>query len=129
MERKARRRQVVLTLIPGLAFVATAVPLWGHSADLAFFAAATNVLALGGIALVLQVRFFQVGREAGALLITNLAFILISVGVGLGVAFGALGNGAPHHADLALVAGSMSTQIAAFAVTVLFGSPADVDDN
>ena len=78
---------------------------------------------------MLQARFFNVGRDAGVLLIVNLAFILISVGVGLGVAFGALGNGAAHHADLALVAGSMSTQIAAFAITVLFGSPADVDED
>lgn len=131
--RHVRRRQVILTLIPPLAFAATAVPLWGETAGLPFFTAATNVLALGGIALVLQARFFRVAGHAktdaaGALLIVNLAFVLVSVGVGLGVAFGALGNGEAHHADLALVAGSMATQVAAFAVTVLFGSPGDVDE-
>lgn len=128
------RRQVILTLIPPLAFAGTAIPLWGKSADLAFFAAATNVLALGGIALVLQARFFSMGARvrrgpASALVVVNLAFVLISVGVGLGVAFGALGNGAPHSHDLALVAGSMATQIAAFAITVLFGSPGDADED
>jgi hypothetical protein len=131
--RHVQRRQMVLTLLPALAFVGTAIPLWGQQAEPEFFSAATHVLALGGIALVLQAGFFQMSEHAkagprGVLVVGNLAFLLVSVGVGLGCAFGALANGEPHHADLALVSGSMAAQIAAFAVIVLFGSPAGAED-
>ena len=126
----AQTRDVIATFVPPVAFFATAIPLWGERAELAFFSAASNVLALGGIALVIQARYFNVSRHqvhgpAGLLLGLNMAFILISVGVGLGFAFSALGNGAGHAPDLAIVAGSMATQIAAFAMNVVTGPPGD----
>lgn len=124
----AARRDVIVTFLPMVAFLGTAIPLWGEKADLAFFSAASNVLALGGIALVIQARYFQPSRHsgvAGMLVTVNLAFILVSVGLGLGFAFGALGNGEAHDPDLAVVAGAMATQIATFAVNVLFGPPAE----
>ena len=118
------RHRVPLTLLPFLAGIATAVPLWGDRADKIFFATAAEVIALGAVAMALEGSFFRVssgrGRQGGY----GLATILISVGVGLGFAFGALaredGGADPH---LAMTAGALAMGVAAFAVQAFFGTP------
>jgi len=119
-----------LTLFPFLCGIATAVPLWGDRAKPIFFATAAEVIALGAVAMALEGSFFRVssgrGRQGGY----GLATILISVGVGLAFAFGALarddGGADPH---MALTAGALAMGIAAFAVQAFFGTPGVADDD
>ena len=123
------RHALPLTLFPFLCGIGTAVPLWGERAEPIFFATAAEVIALGAVAMALEGSFFRVtstrGRRGW-----GLATILISVGVGLAFAFGALaredGGAAPH---LALTAGALSMGIAAFAVQALFGTPGVAEDD
>ena len=123
------RYAVPLTLFPFLCGIGTAIPLWGERAERIFFATAAEVIALGAVAMALEGSFFRVtstrGRRGW-----GLATILISVGVGLAFAFGALaredGGAAPH---LALTAGALSMGIAAFAVQALFGTPGVAEDD
>jgi hypothetical protein len=119
-----------LTLFPFVCGIGTAIPLWGEHADRIFFATAAEVIALGAVAMALQGSFFRVTSSPGRRGGWGLATILISVGVGLAFAFGALaradGGADPH---LALTAGALSMGIAAFAVQALFGTPgAEQDD-
>jgi hypothetical protein len=122
------RFRVPLTVIPPFAGVAVAIPLWGHKAETEFFAAATEVLAIGIVGMALTGRFFRLSIHrdagvAGAYAIINVVSVLVAAGLGLGFAFGALAEGHARHADLAIVAGSLATGISAFALQALFGTP------
>jgi hypothetical protein len=123
-ERFADRFRIVLTLVPFVAGIATAVPLWGAKADRLFFATAAEVIALGAVAMALQGGIFRVARGGAGPAPggVGMATILISVGVGLGFAFAALGRadggGEPH---VALTAGALAMGVAAFAIEALFG--------
>jgi hypothetical protein len=124
------RHALPLTLFPFLCGIGTAIPLWGERAEPIFFATAAEVIALGAVAMALEGSFFRVtssrGRQGG----WGPATILISVGVGLAFAFGALaredGGAAPH---MALTSGALSMGIAAFAVQALFGTPGAREDD
>jgi hypothetical protein len=124
------RYALPLTLFPFLCGIATAIPLWGERAEKIFFATAAEVIALGAVAMALEGSFFRVSSTGGRRGGYGLATILISVGVGLAFAFGALarddGGAAPH---LALTAGALSMGIAAFAVQALFGTPGVPEDD
>lgn len=126
------RFRVPLTLIPPIIGVAVAASLWGTKAELEFFAAATEVLALGAVGMALTGRFFRLSihlnQKAGGLLpILNVVFLLVVIGLGLGFSFAALARGA-HASDLAITAGALSAGIAAFAVQAMFGTPGLRDD-
>ena len=124
------RYALPLTLFPFLCGIGTAVPLWGQHAEPIFLATAAEVIALGAVAMALEGSFFRVSSGRGRRGGWGLATILISVGIGLAFAFGALaredGGAAPH---LALTAGALSMGIAAFAVQALFGTPGVVEDD
>lgn len=122
------RFAIPLTVVPPVAGIAVAVPLWGHHADAAFFEAATHVLAIGAVGMALTGRFFRVSIHidrgaAGFYTVFNVLFVLVATGVGLGFAFTALANGHSRAPDLAMTAGALSSGIAAFAVQALFGTP------
>ena len=98
----------------------------GTRADELFFATAAEVIALGAVAMALQGGFFQRRGEDGEERPVRdryvLATILISAGVGLGFAFGALARGdGGGDAHLALTAGGLVMGISAFAIQALFG--------
>ena len=117
-----------LTVIPIIAGVATAIPLWGTHGEPDFFLAATHVIAIGAVALALQGRFFRLrahleGGVSGAYAILNVVSILAAIGVGLGFAFSALAIGKSADSHVALTAGALATIVAAFAVQALFGTP------
>ena len=127
------RFRVPLTFIPPITGVAVAASLWGTKAELEFFAAATEVLALGAVGMALTGRFFRLSTHldqgpAGVVPILNVVFVLVAVGLGLGFSLAALAHGSAHGADLAITAGALSTGIAAFAVQALFGTPGLRDD-
>ena len=127
------RFQLPLTLLPFLAGVATAIPLWGDKAPQLFFTTAAEVIALGAVGMALQGRFFRLtadGRQEtrSVYTIASTGTLLISVGVGLGFAFGALIRGNAGHAHLALTMGALAMGISAFAVQALFGAPGVADD-
>jgi hypothetical protein len=127
------RFQLPLTLIPFAAGIATAVPLWGDKAPQLFFTTAAEVIALGAVGMALQGRFFRLSSEGrpdsrSVYTVVSTGTLLISVGVGLAFAFGALirGNaGTPH---LALTMGALAMGISAFAVQALFGAPGVEED-
>lgn len=126
------RFRVPLTLVPPVTGVAVAASLWGTKADLAFFAAATEVLALGAVAMALTGRFFRLSIHlnqgpGGIVPILNVVILLVVMGLGLGFSFAALARGA-HEADLAITAGALAAGIAAFAVQAMFGTPGLRDD-
>jgi len=117
-----------MTVFPLLVGVAVAVPLWGTDAKPEFFSAATHVLAIGAVGMALTGGFFRLARHRGTgaggpWAIISILSVLVSVGLGLGFAFGALARGHGGDAHAAVVAGSLSTGIAAFAVQALFGTP------
>ena len=127
------RYRVALTVIPPLAGIATAIPLWHVHAEIEFFSASAHVIALGGIGLAIQGRFFRLaphvtGRPADAYAILNLVTVLVSVGVGLFFSFRPLAYGEARTPDLPLVAGSLATMVAAFAVLALFGNPGEHEE-
>ena len=122
------RFRVPLTLVPLLAGVGTAIPLWNVHAETEFFSAASHVIALGGIGLVIQARFFRLrphvtGAAVDVSAIINIVVVLVSVGVGLFFSFRALAYGEARTPDLPMVAASLATAVAAFAVLALFGTP------
>lgn len=125
------RFRVPLTLVPYLAGIGTAIPLWGDRAEKIFFSTAAEVIALGAVAMALQGGFFRVSRgrpeELGGG--AGMATILIAVGVGLAFAFGALaradGGAAPH---LAMTAGALAMGVSAFAIQAFFGSDSAADE-
>ena len=123
------RFAVPLTVFPFLCGIATAIPLWGERAKPIFFATAAEVIALGAVAMALQGSFFRVSPARGNRGGWGLGTILISVGVGLAFAFGALaredGGADPH---MALTAAALSMGIAAFAIQALFGTPGMHED-
>jgi hypothetical protein len=101
---------------------------WGTDAEPEFFSAATHVLAIGAVGMALTGGFFRLaihrGTGAGGpWAILSVLSVLITVGLGLGFAFAALAKGHGGDAHAAVVAGSLSTGIAAFAVQALFGTP------
>jgi predicted MFS family arabinose efflux permease len=116
-----------LVYVPYLAGLATAIPLWGQKAPMIFFSTAAEVLALGAVAMGLQGGFFRVSpadeddHRGGAAMAT----ILLSVGVGLGFAFGALIRGEAGTPHVAMTAGALSMGIIAFAVEAFFGDPGE----
>jgi hypothetical protein len=127
------RYRVPLTIVPLVAGVATASPLWHAHAETEFFAASAHVIALGGIGLTIQGRFFRLrphvtGAPSDAISIINLVIVLISVGVGLFFSFRPLAYGEARVPDLPMVAGSLATAVAAFAVLALFGNPGEVEE-
>ncbi|MDQ3934491.1 MAG: hypothetical protein M3340_07650 [Actinomycetota bacterium] len=127
------RFRVALTVIPPLAGIVTAIPLWTAHAEKDFFSAASHVLAIGGVALVIQGRFFRLrphvtGQPADLYAILNLITVLVSIGVGLAFSFRALAYGEARTPDFPLVAASLSTAVAAFAVLALFGNPGEVEE-
>jgi hypothetical protein len=122
------RFRVPLTVIPLIAGVAVAVPLWGRHADVEFFSAATHVLAIGAVGMALSGRFFRLARHldqgfAGAYVLLNVLGVLVGTGVGLFFSFHALANGRSEAPDLAMTAGSLVSGITAFGVQALFGTP------
>jgi hypothetical protein len=122
------RFRVPMTVVPPLAGVTVAVPLWGTDAEPEFFSAATHVLAIGAVGMALTGGFFRlaVHRDtgpAGLWAILSVLTVLITVGVGLAFSFSALARGEAGDADAAIVAGALATGIAAFGVQALFGTP------
>jgi hypothetical protein len=122
-----------LTLLPLVAGVATAIPLWSVRAEPAFFDAAAHVIAIGGIGLVIQGRFFRLrqhvtGAPSDAYAIVSVVTVMITVGIGLGFSFAALARGEAHVPDTAMVAGSLATGVAAFAVVAMFGTPGAAEE-
>ena len=121
---------MVLLLVPFAAGVVVAVLLWGKRAEPIFFSTAAEVIALGAVAMALQGGFFRVSGTGGKPGGSNyaMATILLSVGIGLGFAFGALarkdGGADPH---MALTAGALTMGIGAFAVQAFFGGPSEQD--
>lgn len=114
-----------LVAVPYLAGLGTAIPLWGQKAPMIFFATAAEVIALGAVAMALQGGFFRISRAGeddhrGGV---AMATILISIGVGLGFAFGALIRGEAGTPHVAMTAGALAMGISAFAVAALFGPP------
>jgi hypothetical protein len=127
------RYRVPLTVVPPVAGIATAIPLWNSHAETEFFSASAHVIALGGIGLAIQGRFFRLrphvtGHAVDAYAILNLVTVLVSVGVGLFFSFRALAHGSARSPDLPLVAASLATAVAAFAVIALFGNPGEVEE-
>ena len=120
------RYKIPLTLIPFVAGIGTAIPLWGKKAEPIFFATAAEVIALGAVAMALEGSFFRVGPDVGRTTRGGVATVtlLLSVGVGLAFAFGALvrkdGGTAAH---VALTAGALAMGAAAFAIQAFFGTP------
>lgn len=128
------RFQLPLTLIPFFAGAATAIPLWGDKAPQLFFTTAAEVIALGAVGMALQGRFFRLTSDGqsdtrSAYTIASTGTLLISVGVGLGFAFGALIRGEAGTPHLALTMGALSMGISAFAVQALFGAPGVADED
>jgi hypothetical protein len=124
-----------LTALPAVAFIAAAAPLLTLHADIAFFTTAGHVLAIGGVALAIEGRFFRLrphiggARSAGSVYaIVNVVTILVAQGVGLGFAFAALVRGESHAPELAMVSGALASQVAAFAVQALFGTPGTAEE-
>lgn len=116
-----RLGELAVILVPFVAGISTAVALWGSEAPRIFFATAAEVIALGAVAMALDGRLFRISgpsRRGGAARAT----LLISVGVGLAFAFGALarkdGGGDPH---LALTAGALAMGAAGVAIEAIFG--------
>ena len=117
-----------MTVLPPLVGIAVAIPVWGTRAETEFFSAATHVLAIGAVGMALTGGFFRLAihRDTGAAglwAILSVLSVLITVGLGLGFAFAALAKGHGDDAHAAVVAGALSTGIAAFAVQALFGTP------
>jgi hypothetical protein len=124
------RLRPLLTAIPFIAGIATAISLWGHHAPEQFFSTAAEVLALGAVAAALDGRLFRISDErAAAPRGLAMATILISVGTGLAFAFGALarqdGGGDAH---LAVTAGALAMGAAGIAIQAIFGTPGADDD-
>jgi hypothetical protein len=122
-----------MTVLPVVVGIAVAIPLWGTKAEPEFFSAATHVLAIGAVGMALTGGFFRLaihrGTGAGGpWAIFNVLSVLVSVGLGLGFAFTALARGHGGDAHAAIVAGALSTGIAAFGVQALFGTPGLRDD-
>jgi hypothetical protein len=122
------RFRVALTLIPLVAGIAVAVPLWNRQAHVEFFSAAAHVLAIGAVGMALSGRFFRLARHvnqgiAGAYVVVNVIGVLVGTGVGLFFSFRALAEGHSRTPDLALTAGSLASGIVAFGVQALFGTP------
>ena len=123
------RYRVPLTVVPIVAGIGAAIPLWNVHAETEFFDVAAHVIAIGGVGLVIQGRFFRLkpqvtGRKAtDAYAILNIVTVLVSVGVGLFFSLRPLAYGEARTPDLPLVAGSLATAVAAFAVLALFGAP------
>lgn len=127
------RYRVPLTIVPLVAGIATAIPLWNSHAETEFFSASAHVIALGGIGLTIQGRFFRLrphvtGAASDFSAILNLVIVLVSVGVGLFFSFRPLAHGSARVPDLPLVAGSLATAVAAFAVLALFGNPGEIEE-
>jgi hypothetical protein len=126
------RFRVALTVIPPIAGIGTAAALWNQHAEPEFFSASAHVIALGGIGLTIQGRFFRLrphvtGHATDVYAILNLVTVLVSVGVGLFFSFRALANGEARTPDLPLVSASIATSVAAFAVLALFGNPGETE--
>lgn len=122
------RFRVPLTLIPLVAGVAVAVPLWTSRAQIEFFDAATHVLAIGAVGMALSGRFFRLATHvdqgpAGAYVLLNVIGVLAGTGVGLFFSFHALANGHAETPDFAMTAGSLTSGIVAFGVQAFFGTP------
>jgi hypothetical protein len=128
------RFRVPLTVIPLVAGVAVAAPLWTTHAQIEFFSAATHVLAIGAVGMALSGRFFRLARHldqgiAGAYVLLNVIGVLAGTGVGLFFSFHALANGRSETPDLAMTAGSLTSGIIAFGVQALFGTPGMRDED
>jgi hypothetical protein len=122
------RFRVPLTLMPLIAGVAVAAPLWHAHGRTEFFSAATHVLAIGAVGMALSGGFFRLARHvnqgvAGAYVLLNVTGVLVVTGVGLFFSFRALATGHSQTPDLAMTAGSLTSGIVAFGVQALFGTP------
>lgn len=125
----SERFQIPLIVLPIAAGVATAIPLWGAQARPLFFSTASEVIALGAVAMALQGRFFRVGPRSRFVTASTLT-ILISIGVGLAFAFGALARrdaGSDPH--VALTAGALAMGVSAFAIQAILGPPGEEGDS
>ena len=81
------RFRLPLTLFPILAGVGTAIPLWDSQGEPEFFEAGAHVIALGGIGLAIQGRFFRLKQHVSGAIsdvyaIVNVVTVLISIGLG-----------------------------------------------
>lgn len=111
----------MILAIPFVAGIGTAVALWGSHAPRIFFATAAEVIALGAVAMALEGRLFRVSGSAPRGGVAR-ATLLISVGVGLAFAFGALAReDGGSDAHLALTAGALAMGVAGFALEAIFG--------
>jgi hypothetical protein len=127
------RFRVPMTLLPLLAGVGVAIPLWNTQAQIEFFTAATHVLAIGAVGMALSGRFFRLATHvdqgiAGVYVLLNVIGVLGVTGVGLFFSFHALASGHSHTPDLALTAGALASGIVAFGVQALFGTPGRRDE-
>ena len=100
------RHRVALTVVPPVAGIATAIPLWNAHAEQEFLQVAAG----------------------DTLSIVNLVTVLVSIGVGLFFSLRPLAYGEARTPDLPLVAASLATAVAAFAVLALFGNPGEVEE-
>src|SRR5947209_8189965 len=120
MDRKSPpfrlRYRVPLTVLPLIAGVAVAVPLWTKQAEMEFFSAATHVLAIGAVGMALSGRFFRLARHldegvGGVDVLLNVLGVLVGTGVGLFFSFHALADGHSETPDLAITAGSLASLV------------------
>ena len=120
-----RSYEIALTLVPFVAGIATAIALWGDRAPRIFFATAAEVIALGAVAMALEGRLFRISSQPRRTGYAR-ATLLVSVGVGLAFAFGALARGDggadPH---LAMTAGALAMGAASVAIEAFFGTAPD----
>ena len=124
------RYQVPLTLFPFVVAIATVIPLWGADAPPVFFATAAETIALGAVGMALQGRFFRVVAKDRTVWATiSNATTLITVGVGLAFAFGALVRGNAGDPHVALTAGGLAMGVSAFVVQAFFGTPGSYTDD
>lgn len=129
MKEPVRIRYAIhLTAIPPIAALSVGIPLWDSTAELGFFTAAIEVLALGAVAMALTGNFFRLSLHlssgrAGKYAIFNVCFILVTTGLGLGFALGALADGHATPGDLAFTAAALASGVSAFAIQALFGTP------
>ena len=128
------RFRVPLTLVPLVAGIAVAVPLWNSQAKIEFFTAATHVLAIGAVGMALSGRFFRLATHldqgiAGLYVLLNVVGVLVGTGVGLFFSFHALAVGHSQTPDLAITAGALTSGIVAFGVQAFFGTPGMRDED
>jgi hypothetical protein len=70
-----------------------------------------------------RLSLHRAAGRAGAYAIFNVCFVLVTTGLGLGFAFGALADGEATTGDVAFTAAALASGVSAFAIQALFGTP------